>query len=32
MKPFSAKLAQDGLAKRDQPGKIPLKYSATAGN
>jgi len=29
---FSATLAQDGLAECDQPGKIPLKYSATAWN
>ena len=30
--PFSAALAQDRLAECDQPGKNPLKYSATAGN
>ena len=30
--PFSATLAQDGLVECDQPGKNPLKYSATAGN
>ena len=29
---LSATLAQDGLAGCDQPGKNPLKYSATPGN
>jgi len=32
IEPFSATLAQDGLAECDQPGKKPLKYSAVAGN
>jgi len=32
MEPFSAMLAQDGLAECDQPGKNLLKYSAVAGN
>jgi len=32
IEPFSATLAQDGLAECDQPGKNPLKYSAVAGN
>jgi len=32
IEPFSASLAQDGLAECDQPGKNPLKYSAVAGN
>jgi len=32
MEPFSATLAQDGLAERNQPGKNALKYSAVAGN
>ena len=32
IEPFSATLDQDGLAECDQPGKIPLKYSAMAGN
>jgi len=32
IEPFSATLAQDGLAECDQPGKNPLKYSAMAGN
>ena len=32
IEPFSATLAQDGLAEYDQPGKNPLKYSAVAGN
>ena len=32
IEPFSATLAQDGLAEFDQPGKNPLKYSAVAGN
>jgi len=27
-----SRLAQDGLAECDQPGKNPLKYSAVAGN
>jgi len=30
--PFSATLAQDGLAECAQSGKNPLKYSAVAGN
>jgi len=30
IEPFSATLAQDGLAEWDQPGKNPLKYSAVA--
>ena len=29
---FSVTLAQDGLAKCDEPGKKPLEYSAVAGN
>jgi len=32
IEPFSATLAQDGLAECDQSGKNPLKYSAVAGN
>ena len=32
IEPFSATLAQDGLAECDQPGKNPLKYAATAGH
>ena len=32
IEPFSATLAQDGLAECDQPEKNPLKYSAVAGN
>ena len=32
IEPFSATVAQNGLAECDQPGKDPLKYSATAGN
>jgi len=32
IEPFSAALAQDGLAECDQPEKIPLKYSVIAGN
>ena len=32
IEPFSATLAQVGLAECDQPGKNPLKYSAMAGN
>jgi len=32
IEPSSAMLAQDGLVECDQPGKNPLKYSATAGN
>ena len=32
IEPFSATLAQEGLAECDQPGKNPLKYSAVAGN
>ena len=32
IEPFSATLAQDGLAEYDQPGKNLLKYSAVAGN
>ena len=32
IEPFSATLAQDGLAECDQPRKNPLKYSAVAGN
>jgi len=32
IEPFSAALAQDGLAEHDQSGKNPLKYSAVAGN
>ena len=32
IEPFSATLAQDGLAECDQPGKNPLKYSAMARN
>ena len=32
IEPFSATLAQDGLAECNQPGKNPLKYSAVAGN
>jgi len=31
IEPFSATLAQDGLAECDQSGKNPLKYSAVAG-
>jgi len=30
IEPFSAALAQDGLAECDQPGKNPLKYSTSA--
>jgi len=32
IEPFSATLAQDGLAECDQPEKNPLKYSEVAGN
>jgi len=32
MEPFSATLAQDGLAECDPPGKNPLKYSVVGGN
>ena len=32
IEPFSATLAQDGLAECDQSEKNPLKYSAMAGN
>jgi len=32
IKPFSATLAQGGLAECDQPGINPLKYSATNGH
>ena len=32
IEPFSATLAQNGLAEYDQSGKNPLKYSAMAGN
>jgi len=32
IEPFSALLAQDGLAECDQPGKNPLEYSAVVGN
>ena len=32
IEPFSATLAQDGLAEYDQWGKNPLKHSAVAGN
>jgi len=32
IEPFSATLAQDGLAECDQPGKNHLKYTAVAGN
>jgi len=32
IEPFSATLAQVGLAECDQPGKNPLRYSAMAGN